>query len=726
MSRAPAFLLCWVAAPLALGQQQDECLTDGLLCAAYGQRCHDLNQNSTDDWICICWSPSQGRDVLADIATCVKDECNYGPSNNTGTGGTSDCSMANPVQTCVDRNTSDLSVNDWECQCPEPTVGTRDLRIADCVLNECTQNCSTCAYDNCTVGAWPQQCEDRNTFPASTGDWYCVCDAPNTGEAKAATAVCELNECANHPNCTTCEFDLCTNASQHCVDLYQSPSEDADWECQCVRPYTGHPRTIGVADCILDECTAECATCANSTCSNVTQDCVDTNTSMANLNSWECHCKGDLNGSRPLGQATCDLVECGGTCATCEKAACSGASPTQTCVEQSIAEGDVRDWKCVCGFPYQGEAPRARAACKYDECCDGCDGNLTCGADQECIDRDQGLADIGDFMCMCLPRSKGVFEEGARACCDPPCDSDTTNTTQAAVRSVSTSGSSGTASSTTGGLAQAAEDDDDGGVLSSVKVGSAAFWLLLGIGVQCCLCCVGGLAYLYCSRRAAPEDDDLAIPIKPKEEDTGALLESEAPAPSPGGPNVLSAADRSLGGDASLQGQEDKLREMQDALVTLVAKLETKGIRTDEVMANNSSAQLVEMQDTYSSAPAASEYSSFRYAQSAVSPRSASLPAQDPYTSPHGPPSTGFPGQPRTAGPTIHSLSSGYGARANSGRGASGVRHGDPTYGAPRQGVPSSAASPRANMLYAPRGGMGNVFTSPYSSPKSVRKPGAQ
>eukprot|EP01063_Lacrimia_lanifica_P027596 TRINITY_DN3893_c1_g2_i1.p1 TRINITY_DN3893_c1_g2~~TRINITY_DN3893_c1_g2_i1.p1 ORF type:complete len:709 (+),score=106.71 TRINITY_DN3893_c1_g2_i1:181-2127(+) len=167
--------------------------------------------------------------------------------------------------------------------------------------------------------------------------------------------MCKLDEC--HANCTACAGNTCTSAGQVCVD----PDEevDGDWLCECTPPAYGTPAVGSAAACLLDECKANCTTCARAVC----------------------------------------------------------ASSNQTCVDKDPSVGASGDWECHCVAPASGSAVASRADCVFDECCANCTGHATCAtAGQTCSDPDTGSAALGDFICACPPPSTSTEVAGPADC----------------------------------------------------------------------------------------------------------------------------------------------------------------------------------------------------------------------------------------------------------------------------------------------------------------------
>ena len=421
----------------------DECLYKSNICTTAGQGCRDLVNITTslNDWQCRCVHPYVGT-AIAEPANCTLDECIVNSGFCTAFG-----------QDCVDPDRTVIGT--WQCLCRTPLTGTPTTGgSAACVLNECITNGGICI----TSG---QLCEDPNMSPDSPSDWKCKCPPPLSGETLGGPATCLINECTE--TCSSCAGSTCSAAGQTCVD--DNLLVYGNWKCECLPPNVGFPALMRTATCNLNECTTDCSTCARTTCGS-TQVCRDYNTSQYSTSDWVCECTGDLEGSAVATRAICVLNECnangdvcwsrGQTCTdpstnpltlndwfcTCAPgtttqvggpANCtySGECATsfttctsvgQTCIDPNPVLGN---WQCACIAPSRG-VPKVGAAadCVYDECretCKGCadngSGNICELAGQTCKDDNPTIGMRNDWSCSCRAPSRGSLR-GAVATCE--------------------------------------------------------------------------------------------------------------------------------------------------------------------------------------------------------------------------------------------------------------------------------------------------------------------
>ncbi|KAJ9444039.1 Neurogenic locus Notch protein [Diplonema papillatum] len=280
----------------------DECLMFDV-CQSEGQSCFDADKScdKLDDFTCTCALPAVGTGT-ASAAVCLTNEC----KQYNGT-------CLTKGQTCFDPNQT--VADDWECHCPEPAVGTEVMGPATCFLNECNTSCTHCANGTCdSVG---QTCNDPNMEVDYTNDWTCTCVAPAKGEAMANAAECVCNECETD--------DTCLAANQSCEDVNTTCGEVPDFVCSCDSPAYGS--AVGeAAECLIDECTTVLA------CESMQQICLDENrTADAN---WICMCPNGTTGEPgQQGATTCLLDECTASCPTCAEDTCSNMG--QACVERT-------------------------------------------------------------------------------------------------------------------------------------------------------------------------------------------------------------------------------------------------------------------------------------------------------------------------------------------------------------------------------------------------------
>eukprot|EP01063_Lacrimia_lanifica_P037312 TRINITY_DN7623_c0_g2_i1.p1 TRINITY_DN7623_c0_g2~~TRINITY_DN7623_c0_g2_i1.p1 ORF type:complete len:1312 (+),score=210.32 TRINITY_DN7623_c0_g2_i1:448-3936(+) len=390
----------------------DECTADCRTCATdtcttAGQTCRDSNVSTSvlQDWECRCAPPFEGS-AVTEVAACTIDECTTVCDSCAGT----NCS--DHAQQCKDRNHAATALWDWECWCTQPLGGAEVAAPAVCRLDECLTNhtlCTSCAHGACdAVG---QDCVEGSDAPTMVADWECRCRPPSVGTpTQAGAATCHLDECTEV--CPTCAEGMCAHAGQACED--GDPAMLRDWRCVCAAPATG--RALGaVADCVLDECMHTCATCANGMCAAGGQDCEDLD--RAALNSWRCWCRAPAAGSKVAGTAACVLDECTATCATCANTTCKDAS--QLCDDPAPMDESTGDWTCSCSGTTQ-TAVAAPAPCPLDECravCPTC-AMATCGnAGQTCVDPAPIVTSVRDWECSCPPPLDNVLAVAAAAVC---------------------------------------------------------------------------------------------------------------------------------------------------------------------------------------------------------------------------------------------------------------------------------------------------------------------
>ena len=410
----------------------DECVDNRAVCeqAVPAQTCLDSDLTTTDTWQCVCAPPSTGTGVKT-AAVCLMDECVstcVSCSNNA-------CKAAG--QTCYDPNPKASSLWDWECRCPAPSTQVSVGKAAVCAVDECDRARFVCAASS-------QTCIDPNTSPDSLSDWECHCQDPASGKETKGPAVCIVDECKTHGhvcsnigqvcldedkretslNNWVCQCspplhqnavgnqapaecvmvgecddltnsDVCTSKGQICND--PDTATAGDWSCLCVVPATGAPVVGGAAVCVLDECTAQCATCAGTTCSDAKQTCVDADKNpITGLSSWECRCIEPASGVQRAAAATCVTDEC-----KTHRSTCSGAG--QDCVDDNTAiEGD---WRCVCQTPAVGSATANAARCKVDECVIHKSECELVG--QTCLDPNQDGSSLSDWQCFCTAPATG-------------------------------------------------------------------------------------------------------------------------------------------------------------------------------------------------------------------------------------------------------------------------------------------------------------------------------
>eukprot|EP01060_Flectonema_neradi_P019146 TRINITY_DN2614_c1_g4_i3.p1 TRINITY_DN2614_c1_g4~~TRINITY_DN2614_c1_g4_i3.p1 ORF type:complete len:3253 (+),score=710.66 TRINITY_DN2614_c1_g4_i3:479-10237(+) len=421
----------------------DECLYQSSICTTAAQSCRDLVNLTTSlgDWQCQCVHPYVGS-AIAQPANCTLDECVINGGFCTAFG-----------QDCVDSDRT--TVGTWQCLCRSPLTGTPQTgSAAVCVLDECITNGDICINSG-------QLCEDPNTSPTSPSDWFCKCPPPLSGETPGGPATCLINECTE--SCSSCAGSTCSAAGQVCVD--EDFLVYANWKCECVAPNVGFPGLMKAATCELNECTTDCGSCAGTVCGS-NQICRDYNTSQHSTSDWVCECTGDLQGTAVASRAICTLDECqtfgdvcwsrgqsctdpstnpltlndwfctcvpgtvtqvggpanctySGECST-NYTTCTSAG--QTCIDPNPV---VDNWQCACVAPSRG-VPKVRGVtdCEYDECkeeCKGCAdtgaGNMCEMAGQTCVDDNPVLSSLNDWSCVCVSPSRGSLR-GAVATCE--------------------------------------------------------------------------------------------------------------------------------------------------------------------------------------------------------------------------------------------------------------------------------------------------------------------
>ena len=215
----------------------DECLAtcptcarkaDGHGYACEGQQCVDPSGMDLGDWRCDCISPALGSG-LQECAVCVQDECLDTQNLQT---------CRDKGQECVDLHPGDTSLNNWECHCVSPALGSAIGHAAVCNINEClTYAHMQLCHEN------GQMCFDPDTTAESTDDWMCRCPAPAVGSAVMKPAQCVfVGECAK-PEIAA----VCTDVGQTCIDT--DVVQDNTWVCLCVAPETGVNGIMGPAQC---------------------------------------------------------------------------------------------------------------------------------------------------------------------------------------------------------------------------------------------------------------------------------------------------------------------------------------------------------------------------------------------------------------------------------------------------------------------------------------------
>ena len=357
----------------------------GNVCQGQNQKCVDPNHKTTSDWYCEC-VVGTGMSVGSPVAKCVLDECKQECPTCADKGGGNVCEKEG--QTCVDPTDAVDAVSDWSCVCPPPLQFiTAPAQLAVCGLDECTADVNGTGVPGqvCTQGG--QLCTD--THPGSLGDFVCVCPPPSTGSHTAALAQCAVDECKVTGN------EICGNATQVCVD--PDTSKLHDWLCECPPPSVSV--AVGqAAVCEIDECLEHGHVCDTAT---PQQDCVDPD--KTNGGDWECRCRTPSTGTATGAAAVCSLDECKEDCATCSHGKCTKAG--QTCTDPNPTYSGLNDWVCTCAPPSTGTAVGNAAVCPRDECKEN---EATClDKGQKCVDPDHAEKSLGDWECLCHAPATG-------------------------------------------------------------------------------------------------------------------------------------------------------------------------------------------------------------------------------------------------------------------------------------------------------------------------------
>eukprot|EP00756_Hemistasia_phaeocysticola_P021277 Hpha_TRINITY_DN15765_c1_g5::TRINITY_DN15765_c1_g5_i1::g.39540::m.39540 len=354
----------------------EACATNGAVCTAAGQACQVPDGATEGDFMCVCVPPQKGSQVRG-VATCSADECETNGAVCRASG-----------QLCTDPDPSPESSGDWQCECVTPAIGSARAAEASCTFSgECVANSRICT-------AAGQTCRDPD--PSRNNDWLCVCITPAIGTAVGQPATCQLDECRMYGS-------VCTAAGQECLDPYPVDSATGDWMCICTGSTARGQAVAKAAECSLDECLA-----AGSVCSDVGQECVDSNTDPVGLNDWECVCSGGATGSAAARRAQCsEEGECAGTAGN----VCTAAG--QACSDPDTSRDG--DWQCMCVPPQVGTSNTGGAAtCRLDECDlfeDTCEQ-----AEQECVDPNTNPTSTGDWFCRCPQPLVGTSTAGVATC----------------------------------------------------------------------------------------------------------------------------------------------------------------------------------------------------------------------------------------------------------------------------------------------------------------------
>ena len=364
----------------------DECSTEcetcankggGNVCEAVGQECVDVNTEgySTGDWQCRCPAPLQAIFSSNAAAVCSLDECTS-PVNGKIPGQL--CTDAG--QLCHDSHLDNLG--DFDCVCPPPRQGTHTAAPATCTTDECLIHGDECKKAN-------QTCIDPDVF--ALNDWECVCPQPSSASRKLGAAVCELDECVQNRW-------MCSGASppQDCVD--NNKTRNGDWRCVCLAPSSGSA-VASIAQCALDECVGQCATCAKTTCSAAGQTCTDPNPTFRSVGDWVCNCPAPSTLQATASAAQCPTDEC-------DRAEHVCLASRQQCVDPNTAGDSLGDWECRCPLPASGSAVKGPALCLVDECMQH--GHVCTERGQMCADPHKGVDSLDDWECHCVAPSTGA------------------------------------------------------------------------------------------------------------------------------------------------------------------------------------------------------------------------------------------------------------------------------------------------------------------------------
>ena len=208
--------ICSCNAPAVIISNQcllDECQT---VCPTSDNTCIDSDQTMTGGVQCTPLPPH--------------DECTTSGQNPCGEG-----------QSCLDMNTHPASLLDFRCTCDNNRITTSTGEpVLQCLHDECQ------GYD-CGLST---SCVDpsRNTHNGNLNDFECHCTAPSVGTVVVGgPVVCYYNECSILVPCHD------SVSSQWCLDPTPTPSQRGDFECFCIHPYSGRS-IGSTASCVLDEC----------------------------------------------------------------------------------------------------------------------------------------------------------------------------------------------------------------------------------------------------------------------------------------------------------------------------------------------------------------------------------------------------------------------------------------------------------------------------------------
>ncbi|KAJ9459156.1 hypothetical protein DIPPA_31345 [Diplonema papillatum] len=376
-------------------------------CSSWNQSCTDSSRlsNSLSDWRCECLYPSNATSPLSAVPSCDRDECELYASA---------CTNADPAQLCVDPDES--IAGDWSCKCIPPSTGNQTAGAAECSIDECEASCITCEEDACNLGPLNQTCEDLDMSARSLSDWVCACPWSHASVNQSATsgqaANCVFDECLD--SCPSCAAGLCEASGQTCVDPNKRTYSLNDWMCTCPAPSRAFNVSAAVLSCEFDECEDH-----GNVCSDAEQDCVDLNTGSGG-HDWVCRCRLPTLGTATKGPAACLLDECTANCATCANDTCTTPNPVQLCTDPNPSADSLSDWTCTCPFPSTKSALGKAANCPFNECdrtCSTC-ANTTCtGANQTCSDPNPTSLSVLDWICTCpLPSTTASVARRVASC----------------------------------------------------------------------------------------------------------------------------------------------------------------------------------------------------------------------------------------------------------------------------------------------------------------------
>eukprot|EP01063_Lacrimia_lanifica_P027693 TRINITY_DN3928_c0_g1_i1.p1 TRINITY_DN3928_c0_g1~~TRINITY_DN3928_c0_g1_i1.p1 ORF type:complete len:1904 (+),score=359.78 TRINITY_DN3928_c0_g1_i1:88-5799(+) len=419
----------------------DECDSDDTcptcapeLCVEPAQVCidPDISAAILGDWLCECILPFQTGRAVAATAYCVLDEC---LAENAGCATCAGEACAAAGQRCSDADTAADSLRDWTCACSPPAHGNATVGApADCVLDECVEECPTCATGRKGCLRRRNACTETNTSAASLSDWICTCPAPQTGSAVAGVPQCKIDECRFGPSeCTHCAGTVCLTSYQECMDPDFSAGSIWDWMCVCPPPSIGEAVGRAVNECVMDECTTPCRYCAGSVCKDKNQSCYDPTPDNQHLRDWMCTCRSPADGNATLRAAWCVLDECTyahDDCASCAFDTCSNAG--QTCEDPDTNAASQWDWMCHCPPKTPGTGIASPAQCRLDECatrdlaCTTCAFDTCAGANPPhvCNDTDPSVESLGDWECVCPEPYVGATRGAVGRCIFDECTPD--------------------------------------------------------------------------------------------------------------------------------------------------------------------------------------------------------------------------------------------------------------------------------------------------------------